>query len=104
MKYENYTITRYDKRNLTVSKEVEKTAKKDYFDGEGNLTIAKGEKYMGPDELGYAQTPEGAFRLIVKDKSMDAMEAPSLCEALDRIENAVRGLKTVIAARTGGEI
>lgn len=101
MKYGNYEIIRYDERNLTVTKEVEKTAAQDFFNGEGVKTIAKGEKYMGTVKLGYAQSPLGALRMILKDESLDAMEAETLSEALGRIENAAEGLKNVLTEATG---
>jgi hypothetical protein len=103
MKILHFNLSVYDDKNLKLTKSVKRIAKMDFKDSNGNVTIAKGTEYDSEDELGFFQTPEGAFRAMLAHEAVKAFEAETLTDALERIERAKNDLRSALEIAVGVE-
>lgn len=88
IEYKGYKITREDDRNWSVTIAAMMTAKRDWQDKDGNITIQKGEQYEGERLVGYAHDIGQALNVLVRDL------AGRGCSTIQDLSNQLRELKS----------
>ena len=87
IKYENYEIIKDDKRNWKVTRFDNTISPKDVLNGQGEVTIKKGQEYVKETFLGFYSDVSCALNGIVRDT------AGIGCETISDLANQITQLK-----------